>query len=170
MELADVNAVIESAKARGTEPLRRFVETRLPGASENEVTGAVEVAVEIIDSLPILLARAWQEAGTRGVETVVEPILRQATEYVVTPMDVIPEMTRGLAGLLDDAYLVLQLLEHLDGGEEPFLDWELEEPITFLARILGPDYCAELDAHGREFITRAETHFSEAWASFSAEA
>lgn len=170
MDLADVSAVIESAKARGTEPLRRFVEGRLPEASPRDVEGTVEVAVEIIDSLPVLLARAWQEAGTRNVETVVEPILRQATEYLVTPVDVIPEMTRGLAGLLDDAYLVLQLLEHLDGGEEPFLDWELGEPITFLARILGPEYCAELDEHGRDFIHRAETHFSEAWTSFSAEA
>jgi len=170
MDLSDVNAVITSARARDDGSLMRFLRGRLPGSPEAELMDAAALCREIIDSLPVFLARAWQAAGEREVESVVEPILQQATGYLLSPVDVLPEMTLGLAGLLDDAYLVLRLLEHLDGGEEDFLDWELIEPLTLLRRILGPDLIGQLDAHVEAYVDRAESQFTEAWASFSAEA
>lgn len=170
MDLSDVNAVIASARARDGDSLVRFLEGRLPESPESEILDAASLCEEIIDSLPVFLARAWQAAGERHVETVVEPILEQATAYLLSPVDVLPEMTLGLAGLLDDAYLVLRLLEHLDGGAEDFLDWQLKEPLTLLRRILGPDTVAQLDAHVAAYVDRAEAHFAEAWASFSAQA
>lgn len=57
MKLAEIQAVIESAKARGTEPLERFIRERLPEATDDEVQQAVEVSIEIIDTVPILMAR-----------------------------------------------------------------------------------------------------------------
>ena len=57
--LSDIQAVIESAKARGgSEALKRYIRKRLPEAEDEEVSEAAEVAVEIIDSIPIFLARA----------------------------------------------------------------------------------------------------------------
>lgn len=170
MDLSDVNAVITSARARDGGGLVRFLRGRLPDSPEAEVREAAEVCREIIDSLPVFLARAWQAADEREAESVVEPILHQATRYLLSPVDVLPEMTLGLAGLLDDAYLVLRLLEHLDGGEEDFLDWELGEPLALLRRILGPELVLQLDAQIDAYVERAEDYFTQAWASFSAQA
>ena len=62
LKLAEIQAVIDSAKARGTEPLERFIRDRLRDATEDEVQEAVSVAVEIIETVPILMARASQAA------------------------------------------------------------------------------------------------------------
>ncbi len=58
----------------------------------------------------------------------VGPLLDHAERYYLQPMDLIPEMTQGLPGLLDDSYLVIRFIQHLDKGPEEFLDWDLEYP------------------------------------------
>lgn len=170
MNLDDIMAVIHSAKARGPDALNRYIRQRLPEASDAQVQNMSTVAEEIIDTIPVFLARAEQAAEERGLEAVVSPILAQATRYFLTPVDVIPEMTLGLPGLLDDAYLVLRLLEHLDGGAEPFLDWELREPIEFLSALVGRETTDTLDLHTQLFIDTAEVDFVRLWDSRSAEA
>ena len=77
--------------------------------------------------------------------TVVRPLLDRAVVYFTRPVDLIPEMTHGLAGLLDDTYLVLRVLENLDRGPTPFLDWDLEYPLTFLRNLVGPRIAGQLD-------------------------
>lgn len=170
MNLTDVNAVIESAKARGRESLDRFIQRRLPEATADQVQETGDVALEIIESIPIFLARAAQEADSRGLQPVVSPILEQAAGYFLTPVDVIPEMTHGLAGLLDDAYLVLRILEHLDKGSRPLLDWDLDEPIQFLGGLVGNDISKRLDLFAHQFVDAAEGHFTRYWESMAAEA
>lgn len=170
MNLNDVNAVIESAKARGRGSLDRFIGKRLPGASTKEVTDAGDVALEIIESVPVFLARANQEAETRGLHPVVAPILEQAAGYFLNPVDVIPEMTHGLGGLLDDAYLVLKILEQLDRGPKPLLDWDLKEPIQFLEGLVGRDVARQLDLVTLRYVEAAEAHFTRFWTSMAAEA
>ena len=117
--LPDILAIIESAKARGgTEALRKFIAKTLPESEESEVAEAAEVALEIIESIPIFLARARQEAQARKLSSVVNPLLEHAERYYLQPMDLLPEMTLGLAGLLDDSYLVIRILENLEKGPE----------------------------------------------------
>lgn len=170
MNLENVQAVIDSARARGREPLDRYIRHRLPGATEAEVTETAEVALEIIDSIPLFLARAEQAAETQGVHPVVSPILNQAAGYFLSPMDLIPEMTQGLAGLLDDAYLVLRVLKNLDRGPRPLLEWELDEPIQFLKGLVGPEISEKLDLFSLRSMEAAETHFQEYWDAMAAEA
>lgn len=170
MNLADVNAVILSAKARGRGYLDRFIRERLPEATDEAVEEMGDVAIEIIESIPLFLARARQEAESRGLQPVVAPILEQATTYFLSPVDVIPEMTHGLAGLLDDAYLVLKLLEHLDRGPSPLLDWKLKEPIEFLSGLIGVEVTQRLDLFSIQFMEAAEVHFARFWDSMAAEA
>lgn len=146
LNLEEVQAVIDSAKARGREPLERYIRGRLSGATDQEVEEATDVAVEIIESMPVLLARASQRARERSMGVMVEPVLEQARRYFIQPVDVIPEMTHGLAGLLDDSYLTLKILQSLDRGQEPFLDWDLIYPATFIRRIVGPKVSRQLDA------------------------
>ncbi|MBW3535309.1 MAG: hypothetical protein KY453_08860 [Gemmatimonadetes bacterium] len=145
MSLDDIQAVIDSAKGRGTESLERLVRLRWPDATEAEVEDAVSVAVEIIESVPVFLARARQEAEERHLESVVNPVLDHATRYFLRPLDLMPEATQGLAGLVDDTYLVLRVLQNLDRGPEPFLDWDLTHPSRFLRGLVGEEVGRRLD-------------------------
>ena len=145
MSLEDVQAVIESAKARGLDHLQGYIRHRAPDMSEPKIQETAEVALEIIESVPIFLARAAQEARSRGMVRTVQPVLEHAEQYFLRPMDLIPEMTMGLAGLLDDTYLVLRILQNLDRGPEPFLDWDLEFPLAFLRGLVGRDIGSKLD-------------------------
>lgn len=163
MNLDEVQAVIESAKARGTGSLERLIRRRLPDATPLEVADATDVAVEIIESVPLFLARASQEAQSRNLTMLVQPILAQAERYFLRPVDLIPEMTHGLAGLLDDAYLVLRVLENLDREERPFLDWDLDHPLAFIRRLLGPDVGAQLDALSMGALQEIEDSLSRYW-------
>ena len=115
--LTDVQAVIDSAKARGgMDALERFIRHKLPEAEDEEIVEAAGGAGGIVDSVPVFMARGWEGAGERGLTSVVGPLLSLAERYFREPVDLIPEMTQGLAGLLDDTYLVVRVLEHLDKG------------------------------------------------------
>lgn len=146
VDLSEIQAVIDSAKARGTGVLEKYVRDRMPGASEEEVKDAAEVALEIIETVPIFLATAAQEAEDRRLTSVVQPLLDRAARYFLHPIDIIPEMTLGLAGLLDDTYLVLRILQKLEQGPEPLVKWDLDHPTTFIRKLLGEQIGQQLDA------------------------
>lgn len=170
MNLHDITAVIDSAKARGTESLDRWVRDHLPEATDDQIDEAVVTAVEIIDSVPIFLARARQAADEKGVAGVVSPILDRAATYFLRPVDLIPEMTQGMAGLLDDAYLVLRIIKNLDQGPQPLLEWDLDEPIRFLKRLVGPEVSSRLDQYSIRSMQEAESEFRRYWEAMSAQA
>lgn len=170
MNLDDVQAVIESAEARGIDPLVRFIRQRLPEATEEEVRESAEVAMEVIESVPVLLARASQAAEERELERVVQPLLDHVADYFLRPVDLIPEMTQGLAGLLDDTYLVLRVLQNLDRGPEPLLDWDLSEPLAFLRRLVGERISQRLDEISMEAIADVAHHVDRLWDAMAAEA
>ncbi len=162
--IPDILAIIESAKARGgVEGMRRFVAKALPAAEEAEVAEAAEVAVEVIESVPIFLARARQEAEERGLTNVVIPLLDHAERYYLQPMDLIPEMTQGLPGLLDDSYLVIRMIEKLEEGPEVFLDWDLEYPVRFLQRLIGPVVSQRLDGIAEQAMREVSAQLAEFW-------
>ena len=146
LNLEEIQAVIDSAKARGTGALEKYVRHRMPEASEQEVHDAAEVALEIIETVPIFLATAAQEAEERRLTPVVQPVLDRAARYFLHPVDIIPEMTLGLAGLLDDTYLVLRILQVLEQGPQPLVDWDLDHPTTFIRKLVGEQVGQQLDA------------------------
>lgn len=169
--IPDVLAVIQSAKARGgIEALERFVAKALPEAEEAEVAEAAQVALEIIESIPIFLARARQAGHERGLSSVVTPLLDHAERYYLQPMDLIPEMTQGLPGLLDDSYLVIKIIENLDKGPEEYLDWDLDYPARFLGRLMGPSVTQRLDKIAHDAMEEVSTHLQELWAQMSHQA
>ena len=166
--LPDILAIIESAKARGgIEGLERFIQKSLADAEQEEVKEAAEVALEVIESIPVFLARARQEADERGLASVVYPLLDHAERYYLQPMDLIPEMTQGLAGLLDDSYLVIRILQNLEKGPEAFLDWDLEYPARFLGRLIGPGIAQRLDKIALQAMAEVATNLAEMWQRMS---
>jgi hypothetical protein len=74
-----------------------------------------------------------------------------------------PEMTLGLAGLLDDSYLVIRTLQCLDRGPEPFLDWDLAYPARFLERLIGAPIAQRLDQIVAEAMEEVSARFEEVW-------
>ncbi len=170
MSIEDIQAVIESARARERGHLEEFIRGRMPGASDEQVREAAETAVEIIEAIPVFLARADQEARRRKLTRTVQPVLGRAERYFLQPVDLIPEMTQGLVGLLDDSYLVLRILEHLDRGPEPFLDWDLRVPLLFLRRLVGEEVARRLDSISVAVVEEVAAHLQEVWKHLAHEA
>jgi uncharacterized membrane protein YkvA (DUF1232 family) len=162
--LADVIAIIESAKARdGRGTLEKHIARMLPEAEASDVREAADVAMEVIESIPVFLARARQESEERGLGSIVDPLLDRAQRYYLQPLDLIPEMTQGLVGLLDDSYLVIRTLQNLDKGPQPFLDWDLDYPARFLQRLIGAPITQRLDQIATEALEEVSTHLEEVW-------
>jgi uncharacterized membrane protein YkvA (DUF1232 family) len=162
--LADVIAIIESAKARdGRGTLEKHIARMLPEAEASDVREAADVAMEVIESIPVFLARARQESEERGLGSIVDPLLDRAQRYYLQPLDLIPEMTQGLVGLLDDSYLVIRTLQNLDKGPQPFLDWDLDYPARFLQRLIGAPIAQRLDQIATEALEEVSTHLEEVW-------
>lgn len=170
MDLAGIQAVIESAKARGLEPMERFVRERMPDATEAEAIDAADLALEIIETVPILLARARQEAELRGLWVVVQPLLDHAIRYFLHPIDLLPEMTQGLPGLLDDAYLALKILETLQDGPAPLLDWDLTFPIAFVRRLVGERVGRQLDQLSIQALQSISDELARFWTEAAVQA
>jgi len=165
VNLGDVQAVIDSAKARDSGRLPKFVRAKAPRATPKEVAEASELAIEVIDTVPVLLARAAQAAEERRLRVVVMPLLDHAAQYFVDPIDLIPEMTQGLAGLLDDTYLVLRILQNLNRGPEPLFDAELDEPLRFLRHLVGREISRKLDAASIFALQDVSTQVNRVWSA-----
>jgi len=170
MNFEDLGAVIESAKSRGRDSLERHVRQRLPEATEAEVQESVEVAIEIFDSIPLFLAAAKQAADERNLSRVVDPLLERAANYFMHPVDLMPEMTQGLAGLLDDSYLVLRILSNLERGPEPLVDWDLAYPTAFLKRLMSRDIVRQLDDMSIAAFQEVSGDMQGVWSELSHEA
>ena len=95
------------------------------------------------------------------------PLLDHAENYYLQPMDLLPEMTLGLAGLLDDSYLVIRILENLEKGPEVFLDWDLDYPARFLRRLIGPGVAQKLDAIAIQAMQDVAARLGEMWSQLS---
>ncbi len=165
--LEDVHAVIESAKARDDGRLAAAVQARVPGADQETVRQMSASALATIESIPALLVLADDEAQRLGVTRVVRPLLGYAVRYFVEPMDVVPEMTKGVAGLLDDAYLSLKILEHINQGPTPLFTWEFDSPLRFLRELLGPDVARQLDDRSIAALGEIKEQVTEVWSALA---
>ena len=163
MNLADVRAVIDSAKVRDEGRLEDFIRATSPNSTDREVADAASVAIEVVETVPLLLARAAQAAEERGLGVVVNPLLDHAARYFINPVDLIPEMTLGMAGLLDDTYLAMRILENLNRGPDPLFDADFREPLRFLKRLVGPEISRKLDAASIFALQDVSTQVSRAW-------
>lgn len=164
MNLDDIQAVIDSAKVRDNGKLEEFIQRMSPSSTGEEVADTAKVAVEVVEMVPIVLACAAQAANQLGLTTVVMPILDHAARYIVNPVDLIPEMTQGMAGLLDDTYLVFRILENLNRGSPPLMDTDFGVPLRFLRRLLGPEITRKLDAASIFALQDVSTQVTRAWA------
>ena len=163
VNLEEIQAVIDSAKARGTDQLATYVRGRLPDTSDTDVRDAAAVLLEIIESVPLILAAAAKGAEERHLTHVVQPVLDRAVRYFLHPVDLMPEMTLGLPGLLDDTYLVLRILQVLEEGPKPLVDWDLDHPISLIRSLLGDTIGQHLDAMSALAFEEVIDDVRESW-------
>ena len=163
MNLEEIQAVIDSAKARGTDQLATYVRGRLPDASDTDVQETAAVLLEIIESVPLILAATVKGAEEQNLVHVVQPVLDRAIRYFLHPVDLMPEMTLGLPGLLDDTYLVLRILQVLEEGPKPLVDWDLDHPTTLIRSLLQDDIGKQLDAMSTLAFEEIVDDVRESW-------
>jgi uncharacterized membrane protein YkvA (DUF1232 family) len=168
--LEEIQAVIDSAKTRGTDQLATYVRGRLPDASDSEVDDAATVLLEIIESVPLMLAAAIKGAEEQNLAHVVQPVLERATRYFLHPVDLMPEMTLGLPGLLDDTYLVLRILQALEEGPKPLVDWDLDQPISLIRSLLEDDVGQQLEVMSKLAFEEVVTDVRQSWGAEPLEA
>jgi hypothetical protein len=82
-------------------------------------------------------------------------------------LDLIPEMTQGLPGLLDDSYLIIRILENMEKGPDSFLDWDLDHPARFLKRLVGPAIAKRLDLIAIQAMQEVSSQLNDLWAKMS---
>lgn len=168
--MEDVKAVIESAKTRDTGQLEALLRTRFPEGDEEQITEGIKSVTAIVDSVPALLALADAEAERRGISRMVRPVLGRAVRYFVAPLDIVPEMTQGMAGLVDDAYLALRLIEHVNSGPQRLIGWEFDEPLQLLRGLLTSDVRAQLDRESFAALDAVSDEVAEVWGALAREA
>ena len=163
MNLEEIQAVIDSAKARGIDQLATYVRGRMPDASDQDIQDTAEVLLEIIESVPLVLAAAAQGAKERKLGHLVQPVLDRAARYFLHPVDLMPEMTLGLPGLLDDAYLVFRILQVLEEGPEPLVEWDLDHPISLIRSLLEDTISQQLDAISALAFEEVADDMGQSW-------
>ena len=140
-----------------------YVRGRLPDASDTDVRDAADVLLEIIESVPLLLAAATRGAEERNLAHIVQPVLDRAARYFLHPVDLMPEMTLGLPGLLDDTYLVFRILQVLEEGPEPLVEWDLDHPISLIRSLLADTIGQQLDAISALAFEEVADDVRQAW-------
>lgn len=168
--MEDVRAVIDSAKKRDQGQLEALVRRNYPDRTDDEVREGIDSVTAIIDSVPALLALADAEAERRGISRTVRPVLGRAVRYFVAPIDVVPEMTQGLAGLVDDAYLAIRILEHVNSGPKPLIGWEFDEPLELLRSLLSRADVATLDNESVATLDAVSEEVSKVWTELARDA
>ena len=170
VKLDEIQAVIDSAKARGTDHLTAYVRRRIPRASDQDVNDTTELLLEIIESVPLILAAAAQGAHEQNLSHVVQPVLDRAARYFLHPVDIMPEMTLGLPGLLDDTYLVFRILQVLEEGPKPLVDWDLQHPLTLIRNLLEDKVGRQLDAMSALAFEEVVDNVRQSWGTQSLDA
>jgi uncharacterized membrane protein YkvA (DUF1232 family) len=115
---ADIEAAVRSEEETGAfrAMVLGAVRQKLPGKTEGEaaaIAGEAVAAVRaFVEGAPDVVEATLAAAREAGVLERVEPIFETALQYMDEEMDFIPD-SLGLAGLLDDAYLIYGLMQEI---------------------------------------------------------
>lgn len=121
--------VVQCARQRGMTP------------TPQEVQGVVSFIREYAEHVPALLDQAEASARQLGVGSEVGQMLQELERYWFEPNDLIPDHL-GLAGLMDDAYASLFLLQSLSElcrmlHGRPLLQQDLKPANVAIRAIIG---------------------------------
>lgn len=154
---AHLQETIGKARLSHAESLERYV-ARATALEGPDLREAVERVMSIVEGVPDLFDRVADEAMTRGMALMIQPLLDHAVDYFRDPIDHAPESAYGMAGLLDDAYLALSVVNLIDENFGRMVESDVADQLTVLRNLLEPDLVAQLDAEvGRALLKLART-------------
>ena len=116
---------------------------------EEDFAPLIKYLSEYVESAPDLLDACLAAAESAGIAKAVRPIVRTAAQYFLEPEDYIPDEW-GLLGLLDDAYLVHNLMNQVSLHHEhhagvPLLPVSLQGATHIVRGIIGEPIIGQLD-------------------------
>jgi len=154
---AHLQQTIGKAKSSGAESLEDFI-ARAASLQGADTRASADRAMAIIEGIPDLLDAVQEAAMIRGIGLLVQPLLDHAADYFRDPTDHAPESAFGVAGLLDDAYLVLSLVNLVHENYQPLISADVTDRLAFLKGLLEPELVADLDAEvGRAVLKLTRT-------------
>ena len=162
---ASVGEAIAHEQKTGT--LARLVMTalskRYPSEGEDALLqrteGVVGAIRRYVESMPEVVETAIAAADKAGVRDSIEPVFATAISYVNEELDFIPD-SMGLAGLVDDAYLVHNLMEEMSQRHRALTGQDLVPAGSFeesqrVRRLIGEPTATRLDVAVVAFARRA---------------
>ncbi len=154
---AHLQETIGKARLAQAESLEAYV-ARATGLDATEVGPRVERVMAIVEGIPDLLESVSEAAMIRGIGLLVQPLLDHAADYFRDPTDHAPESAYGVAGLLDDAYLALSLVNLVHENFEPLVEADVVQQLSVLRGLLERELVDELDAElGRAVLKLARS-------------
>ena len=113
------------------------------------IPGTVDFVRQYIEHVPVLLEATETAARQAGVLQQITPLLDAAEHYWFTSQDVIPDHL-GLAGLSDDAYVTLSLIQAISAlyaqqTGRPLLSLDLTEANRIARWLIGEPVATQLD-------------------------
>jgi uncharacterized membrane protein YkvA (DUF1232 family) len=143
-----IERVLAAPDSRG--PIeRRIDEIAAAGWSADQRSGFVDHLAQFVRSTGSLIDAASGEATALGIEAYVAPLLVQAANYFVVPIDLIPD-AHGLYGLIDDAYLAQRYLVGVSAAHQQItgtalLGLQLEAATAVARGVIGEPLASQLD-------------------------
>ena len=130
--------VTQFAQAKGLQP------------SAADIVGVVKLIQEYVEHAPAFLEAAATAAEQAGITGQVMPLLEVAEQYFLSPLDIIPDHM-GLAGLMDDAYLVHMLIQGISQQYQqqtgnPLLEIDTTAANAAIRVLIGEPHASALDA------------------------
>ena len=154
---AHLQETIGKARQAQAETLEVYV-ARAAGLEGAAVRPTVDRVMAIVEGIPGLLESVSEAAMTRGIGLMVQPLLDHAADYFRDPTDHAPEAAYGMAGLLDDAYLAISLVNLVHENFEPLVETDVAGQLSVLRGLLEPELRAKLDAEvGRAVLKLARS-------------
>lgn len=138
-----------SLRKRIVEALRKARPDADGGTVDRLAGDGVEVIRGFIESAPTVIEATIQAAEEAGVVEQVLPIFETALSYLHEEIDFIPD-SLGLAGLMDDAYLIYGLMQEISERHRVMTGSSLLPSATFaemqdIKRLIGDPTATRLD-------------------------
>ncbi|ACO76371.1 hypothetical protein AvCA_01040 [Azotobacter vinelandii CA] len=117
---------------------------------EEDALGVLTKFVDgYLEQVPELLEAAHAVACGAGIEAQVEPVLKVAAHFFLSPPQVL-EGQEGLAGLLDEAYLAHRLVEEVNDRYiacigQPLIPLDTTVANLIAHRLIGEEFANRLD-------------------------
>ncbi len=152
---ADIEGAVEAEERDGgfRTIVLEAVRERMPSKSAAEAASiagtAVSVVTRFVREAPDVVEATLRAAEEAGIKDQVAPIFETAIQYLDEEFDFIPDSV-GLAGVIDDAYLIYGLMQEISERHRALSGKTLLPSLTFLVmqdikRLIGDPTATRLE-------------------------